>query len=305
MNAFLYIVTVLIWGSTWFAITFQLGVVPVEMSLFYRFALSAIALIGFCLATGRSLRFSRRDHLGFVLLGLFLFSANYYFFYITQTYLTSGLVAVIFSTIIFYNIAFGAILFRAPVRPRVVLGGIMGLGGLALVFSPELKSFDLSDAGAVGLGIGLLATSLASLGNMASVWNQKKSIPVIEANAIGMAYGSVFLLLIILFRGTPFVFEQTMPYTLSLLYLSLFGSVIAFGSYLSLLGRIGADRAAYATLMFPVIALLLSAVFEGYHLAPIAMAGFALVLAGNALALSTPRKKAGTDPVPDAPTNVT
>lgn len=286
MNAFLYIVTVLIWGSTWFAITFQLGVVPVEVSLFYRFGLSAFILIAFCLATGRSLRLPLRDHLNIAMLGFFLFSTNYFFFYIAQSYLPSGLVAIVFSTIIFYNIVFGAVLFRTPIRPRVALGGLIGLGGLALVFSPEIKTFDLSTAGATGLGIALWATSLASLGNMTSVKCQKKSIPIIEANAIGMAYGTLFLLVIILLRDADFAYEAGVSYTLSLLYLSLFGSVFAFGAYLSLLGRIGADKASYATVLFPVVALTLSTIFEGYQWTTVAVVGFALVLAGNALALS-------------------
>lgn len=294
MNAFLYIVTVLIWGSTWFAITFQLGVVPVEVSLFYRFGLSAIILIAFCLATGRSLRLPLRDHVSIAMLGFFLFSTNYFFFYIAQGYLPSGLVAVVFSTIIFYNIVFGAVLFRTPIRPRVALGGLIGLGGLALVFSPEIQTFDLSAAGATGLGIALWATSLASLGNMTSVKCQKKSIPVIEANAIGMAYGTLFLLVIIFLRGADFVYEASVPYALSLLYLSLFGSVFAFGAYLSLLGRIGADKASYATVLFPVVALTLSTLFEGYQWTTEAFVGFALVLVGNALALS--RSKAVSTP---------
>ena len=286
LNGFLYFTTVLIWGSTWFAITFQLGVVPVEVSLFYRFAISAVVLIVFCIASGRSLRFSVRDHITIAAMGFFLFSTNYIFFYTAQSYLTSGLVAVVFSTIIFFNIVFGAILFRTAVRARVAIGGLIGLVGLALVFLPELEQFSLADEGAVGLAIALFATSLASLGNMASVKNQKKSIPVIEGNAVGMAYGTAFLFVIAIFRGAEFTYEPTVSYTLSLLYLAVFGSVIAFGTYLSLLGRIGADRGAYATLLFPVVALFLSALFEGYHLTGIALIGFALVLAGNALALS-------------------
>ena len=285
LNIGLYTITVLIWGSTWYAITFQLGTVAVEVSLFYRFGLAAVILLAFCLATKRSLKFSARDHATIAAQGFFLFSINYFFFYIAQTYLTSALVAIGFSTIVFYNVVLGAMFFKTRVCARVVIGGLIGLFGLGLVFRPELKTFDLADGAMTGLGITLFATLLASLGNMASVKNQKKGISVIAANALGMTYGAVFLLILIALRGTPFTYEATAGYTLSLLYLAVFGSVIAFGSYLSLLGRIGADRAAYATVLFPVVALALSSVFENYQWTGVALLGFAFVLAGNVLAL--------------------
>ena len=145
-NVLLYLATVAIWGSSWLAITWQLGRVAPEVSIFYRMAASSALLIGWCLARRLPLRFSLEQHLWMALQGVLLFSANYIIFYFATFYLTSGLVAVAFSTIVIMNIAFGAFLLRSPVRPRVTLGAVVGLAGLMLVFWPDLAAFDTNSA---------------------------------------------------------------------------------------------------------------------------------------------------------------
>jgi drug/metabolite transporter (DMT)-like permease len=285
-NVLLYLATVAIWGSSWFAITYQLGVVAPEVSILYRFVLSVALLLSWCVLRRLPLRFTAREHLFMALQGVLLFSINYIIFYFATFYLTSGLVAVAFSTIVIMNIVFGAVLLEVPMRPRAVLGAVLGLGGLTLVFWPELATLDAGNAGLTGLGLSLLATVSASLGNVTSARNQRAGIPVIQGNAFGMAYGAAFTLAVALARGVPFIFEPRLPYVVSLIYLALFASVFGFGCYLTLLGRIGPDRAAYASVAFPVVALGLSTVFEGFEWTKLAFAGIVLIVIGNVVVLT-------------------
>lgn len=240
-NATLYLITVLIWGSTWLAIKFQLGVVAPELSIAYRFALAASILIMFSLVRRLPLRFDIKSHGFFVLQGLLLFSLNYILVYLAEGYLTSGLVAIIFSLIIIFNVIFGAIFLGNPIRTRVMIGAVFGLAGLAFVFWPELSSFSLSSLQLLGLIMAFIATISASLGNVVSARNQRHELPVLQTNAYGMLYGALFMLILAFFRGAQLEFDTSPGYIVSLIYLAVFGSVIAFGSYLTLLGRIGLD----------------------------------------------------------------
>jgi len=282
----LYAITVLIWGSTWYVIKLQLGVVAPEVSVAYRFALAAALLVVWCILKGKDMRYAARDHVWMATQGLFLFSANYAVFYVATELVTTGLIAVVFSTIVGWNIVLGRIFFNTPVTMQMVLGTLCGIGGLALVFWPEVSILDLRDEGAYGLVLCIIATMLASLGNMASARNQKRGLPVLQVNAYGMAYGATFTALYAWSNGLAFNWDGSVQYISSLLYLSVLGSIIAFGTYLTLLGRIGAGKTAYASVLFPVVALSLSVWLEGYVFTPAAMVGAALVLIGNVLVLA-------------------
>ncbi len=284
-NTLLYLITVLIWGSTWLVITFQLGSVPPELSVAYRFALASMILFVYIAARRLPARFSFKQHIFFALQGLFLFSLNYILVYLAESFLTSGLVAIVFSTIIVFNVVFGTLFLRNPVRLRVVLGGTIGLLGLAVVFWPDLSTLDLSSERAVGLLLAFLATISASLGNIFSARNQRSKLPVVQTNAYGMAYGALLMFVLALVRGAPLTFDASSEYIFSMLYLALFGSVIAFGTYLTLLGKIGPDRAAYVTVAFPIIALALSTLFEGLTWTLLQIGGVLLVIAGNVIVL--------------------
>ena len=285
-NTLLYLVTVFIWGSTWLAITYQLGVVPPEWSVAYRFFLAAALLFIYSKLRGLQLRFTLHEQFFIALQGLLLFSANYILVYYSELYITSGMVSVLFSSIIVFNVFFGALLLRSPVRGRVLLGSLVGISGLALIFWPEMQGVDLQGTRLLGLGLALLSALSASLGNIVSARNQQNRLPVIQTNAYGMLYGAILTSVVALLRGAPLAFDGSAGYLGSLFYLALFGSVIAFGSYLTLLGRIGADRAAYVTVLFPVIALLLSALFENLQLDWVQFSGFALVILGNGLVVN-------------------
>ncbi len=292
-NLGLYTATVLIWGSTWIGIKFQLGVVDPVLSVAYRFTLAALIMFVFCKLRGVSLRFTFRQHLFIALQGIFLFSINYLLVYLAELYLTSGLVAVIFSTLVFMNIIIGAIFLKTPVRINVVLGAVIGLIGIALVFLPELNAFNLQDAGFVGVLLAFGSVVSASFGNIASARNQREELPLVQTNAFGMAYGALLMYIYALIQGTPFQFDWSFSYVSSMIYLAVFGSILAFMAYLTLLGRIGADKAAYATLLFPIIALGLSTLFEGYRWTMLALLGIILVLVGNFLVLFWKRKSSG------------
>lgn len=297
----LYTITVLIWGSSWFAITLQLGTVHPMWSVAYRFSVAAALLLLFCIGSGRRLRFSLRDHVFLALQGLFLFSLNYILFYFVTQHLTSGVVAVTFSTIVFMNIVNGSLIFRAPVSARVIAGAFLGLIGISLVFWPELRTLDTSTMALRSLGLAVLATWVASLGNMVAVRNQRRGLPVIQSNALGMAYGTGFTVVAALLTGMQPTFDWSVAYIGSLFYLSLFATIIAFGAYLTLLGRIGADRAAYASVLFPIVALAISTVLEDYRWSTAALVGVATVLAGNLLVLTrTAEMRSATAPASEA-----
>ena len=284
-NTLLYITTVLIWGSTWLAITFQLGTVPAELSVAYRFALASFILFIYILIKRLPLRFSWKEHRFFALQGLLLFSLNYILIYVAEIYLASGLVAIIFSMIVIFNVIFGTIFLRNPIRIRVVVGGIIGLIGLTLMFWPELSMLKLSSQRATGLILAICGTLSASLGNIVSARNQRRSLPVVQTNAFGMAYGAFVMFFLAIIKGSSLTFDFSAEYLLSLLYLSLFGSVIAFGTYLTLLGKIGPDRAAYVTVTFPIIALLLSTFFEDLAWTFLQICGVLVVIVGNVIVL--------------------
>jgi len=288
--AILYTLTALIWGSTWLAITFQLGSVDPEISVVYRFALASGILFVYSLIRRLPMRFTFREHGFMALQGLTLFSINYILVYVAELHLASGYVAIVFSLIVVFNVLFGAAFLRNPVRPRVLLGGSIGIVGLSMVFLPGLGGLSLSAGAGLGIVLALVGTIIASLGNMVSARNQRHKIPVVQANAYGMGYGALITLGIAVVRGSEVSFDASPEYVLSLLYLALFGSVIAFGSYLTILGRIGPDRAGYIAVLFPIVALLFSTAFEGLTWEPITVLGVGLVLVGNVIAMTRRRR---------------
>jgi drug/metabolite transporter (DMT)-like permease len=284
-NTALYVITVLIWGSTWLAIEFQLGVVEPEVSVVYRYAIASVVLFIYCKINKLRLLFDLKYHVWFVLLGAFLFSLNYIFAYRAQVHITSALAAIAFSTMLWINIVLSRLIFGTRAGPRVLIGAFLGILGIVTLFAPQVSEVSLSDEVFIGSILALLGALTASIGNMVSQGAQRRALPVMQANAWGMLYGAILTAIIALFQGQAFTFDATFTYIASLAYLALFGSVVAFGAYLTLLGRIGAHKAGYATVMFPVVALVLSILFEGLGLDMSIVLGTALVLLGNLLVL--------------------
>jgi drug/metabolite transporter (DMT)-like permease len=187
------------------------------------------------------------------------------------------------------NLVNGRLFLGTAIEFQVLLGGALGLAGLVLMFWPEMAAVNFSGPVITGLLLSFAATYLASLGNITSARNQRMRLPVVQTNAYGMAYGTLCMSLMALAADVPLAIDLSPTYLFSLLYLALFGSVIAFGCYLSLVGRIGPGRAAYATLLFPVVALALSTFWEGYQWSLTGVSGILLILGGNYLALARKR----------------
>ncbi|AOE49437.1 DMT family transporter [Kangiella sediminilitoris] len=282
----LYFLCVLIWGSTWFAIEYQLEGVAHEYSSFYRFALAAILLWLYCLFKKLSLKFSLIQHLWLILLGSCMFSMNYILIYDAQEYLSSAMASVIFSAVLIVNIINSRIFFKTPITLRVAIGSLLGLVGMVLIFWDELSHFNLENTAVYGLVLAIMAVLMASVGNLVSVQTQKYDLPVIQMNAYGMAYGAIVSLIIGLIQGKPITYNLSLSYNISLVYLSLFGSVFAFGCYLTLLRRIGVHKASYAVVLFPAVALIISTLFEDFEWTWSVALGILFIAAGNTFVIN-------------------
>ncbi|MCX2723908.1 DMT family transporter [Roseibium salinum] len=281
----LYAITVLAWGFSWIAMKGQVATVAPEVSVFWRFVLAAAIMMAWARYRGHRMTFRLQDHLRFAGLGALLFSTNFTLFYYGASHLPSGLLAVIFSTTSIFNLFLGLILFGQRPNMLALAAGLLGITGIGLMFWPQLAGAEFNDGGAFGLAMCIGGTLSFCLGNMLSADTQRRGIAVTPATAWGMVYGMVFLGVVSALRGQSFAIEWSASYLGSLVYLAVIASVIAFASYLTLLGRIGSARAGYATVLFPLVALTLSTLFEGYQWTPLAAAGVLCVLGGNLMML--------------------
>lgn len=290
-SVILFIATVLIWGTTWIAITFQVGDALALVSVFYRFALAAAVLLGWLAITGRLRAPQRRvDHLFLAAQGFCLFSMNFVCFYYAALYLPSGLLSVIFSLATIYNAVNARIFFAEPIAPRAVLAAALGSAGLTLIFSRDLL-VEFSPDALRGLGLAALGTLFFSLGNMVSRRNSAAGLPPALSSGWGMAYGVVLLAVLVVYSGADLSAPMRFSYFAALFYLAVFGSVLAFTFYLTLVDRIGSSRAAYATVMFPVVALTISTFAEGYVWDAAAVIGVALTMVGNIVMFAPARSR--------------
>jgi drug/metabolite transporter (DMT)-like permease len=282
----LYGATVLVWGTSWIAIRAQLGVVSPEVSVLWRFVLAAALMVAFALWRGERLGgYSAGLHLRFAGTGLSLFCVNFVLFYYGGLTVPSGLLAVVFSLASVMNLVLGAVLLGNRIEPRVAAGGVVGFAGIGLLFWPQIAASGFDRGALVGLAFCVAGTLSFCLGNMLTSTIQRRGVPVMASTAWGMLYGVLALLALCLVQGHAFIIEPTWRYLWSLLYLATGASVIAFGCYLTLLKRIGAARAAYATVLFPIVALAISTAVEGYRWTVPAAAGAVLALLGNVLVL--------------------
>lgn len=289
-NLLLFMTCAGIWGSTWLTIKFQLGTHndsnpdPV-ISVFYRFLISTILLFSFATLMKKRVKFSKKTHLFFFAQGACNFSINYIFTYWAEQYAPSAIVATAFTLLVVYNILGMKLFFKRKIGVNVYLGALFGIIGILFIFGHELTSFKSGDSDLRGLGLGLVATLFASAGNLLSYKNHINNIPVTLSNAWGMLYGSITTLVIALIMHKPITFTNSPTYWYSLLYLSLFGTVIAFGAYLTLVGKIGAEKAAYVSVLSPMIAVILSALFENFKITSLMIVGLTFCLLGNILTI--------------------
>ncbi|RDX37672.1 DMT family transporter [Kangiella sp. HD9-110m-PIT-SAG07] len=282
----LYALCVLIWGSTWFAIEYQLDGVAHEYSTFYRFALAALLLWLYCWVKKLPLKFNLLQHLWLILLGVCMFSLNYILLYQAQEYLSSAMASVIFSSVLIVNIVNSRIFFKTPITLRLAIGSALGLIGMVFIFWDELNNFSLENTAVLGLSLAILGVLAASIGNLVSVQTQKYDLPIIQMNTYGMGYGALFSLFVGLAQGKEITYNLSLSYNISLVYLALFGSVFAFGCYLTLLRRIGVHKASYAVVLFPAVALIISTLFEGFQWTWTVAVGILLIAAGNVFVIN-------------------
>jgi drug/metabolite transporter (DMT)-like permease len=289
MNVLLYLAVVLIWGTTWIAITLQQeGSVAITVSIAYRFLISALVMMIGMLLIRRLRRISLRDHLFCILQGCCVFGFNFYCFYQAAAYINSGLESVIFSMAVLFNTINGFIFFRQRPSPNLLPAAVLGLTGIVALFWQDLMATQMAPELLKGIGLSALGTFGFSLGNMISSRHQRRGLDVLSTNTYAMTYGALLMTMVALVQGASFQIEFNTSYIGSLLYLAIFGSVIAFAAYFSLLGRIGAGAAAYSTLLFPLVALSISTVYEGYQWHLNAVIGLCLILLGNLVMFSKP-----------------
>ena len=282
-----FVACVAIWSTTWLAITYQLGTVPPEMSVAYRFLLASLLLFAWCVIRGLPLRFSAREHGWLALFGLGTFGVGYVFVYYAEEHVVSGLVAVGTSASPLLGMLGMRLFFGTPITGRIAVASLLGIGGIAIVFYPELARIQGSVETAKGALFTMLSVLISTGGSMVAYRNQRAGIPLWQGMAWGMLYGAMSALAIGLTSGKAPGFLTTTAYVLSLIYLAVLGSIIAFASYLTLLKRVGAARAGYIGVMVPILALLLSAAFEGFRFHALTWIGIGVSVAGNVLILRT------------------
>lgn len=288
MNALLYCLVVVIWGTTWIAIYLQQGPVAAPVSIFWRFAVATALMMVIMLLRGKLRTLSLRDHLFCLLQGSCVFCFNFWCFYTAAAWINTGLESVIFSMAVLFNAVNSFFFFGQKPPLRFYCAAALGLTGIVTLFWHDLMSSGFSGSLLLGIGLSALGTFGFSLGNMISLRHQKKGLEVMTTNSWAMLYGTLLIATIALVRGDNFTPQWTFSYLGALLYLAVFGSVIAFGAYFTLVGRIGPSNAAYSTLLFPLVALSFSTVYEGYSWQVNAVAGLVLILVGNLVMFARP-----------------
>ncbi|MDR9890409.1 DMT family transporter [Pseudenterobacter timonensis] len=288
MNALLYGLVVAIWGTTWIAIFLQQGSVAAPVSIFWRFAVASLTMIVVLVALKRLRRITLQDHLFCLLQGCCVFCFNFWCFYTAAAWINTGLESVIFSMAVLYNAINSFLFFGQRPPARFWTAALLGLLGIVTLFWDDLLHSGWSRELLLGIGLSALGTYGFSLGNMISLRHQRRGLETMTTNAWAMLYGTLVMGAIALARGDSFVLEWTVSYLGALLYLALFGSVIAFGAYFTLVGRIGPGRAAYSTLLFPLVALSISTVYEGYVWQMNGVLGLLLILTGNLVMFAKP-----------------
>lgn len=291
MSGFLFFITVLFWGTTWIAIKFQLTSVAPEVSLVYRFAAASIIFFIWAALRRQKLRVGATNHRYLAMLGFLMFGMNYLLTYWAAGAITSGLLATVFSLAPVVNIVFDRIFFARPIELRMLLGALLGTSGIALIFWPEFSNLALGNEVLLSLFFCFCAIISFSLGNMISVRNHAVALPVLTCNAYGMLYGALFLSLFATLNGNSFTFDSSVSYVSSLIFLIVVGTVLSFVCYLTLMSRIGPSRAAYTTIFFPIVALLISTYYENFQWTTANFAGVAMALCSSLFVIKRPTPK--------------
>jgi drug/metabolite transporter (DMT)-like permease len=284
-NVSIFAGCVLIWGTTWLAITYQLGPVAPEVSVSHRFFLAALIIAAWCRFRGLSLRFALAEHAALALMGVAMYGISYVFVYHAEQHLASGLVAIGYSASPLLSTLGTRLFFKQPVTARMALGSAFGITGITLVYWPEFAHLAQSRGVVLGAAFTLFAVLISTAGGLLAQRNHQRNLHGWPTMVWSMGYGALASLAVALALGRPYAIDLSAPYLFSLVYLSLLGTVVAFAGWLTLVGRIGAPRASYVGVMAPVVALFVSTWFEGFVWHLLTAAGVAVSIAGNVLVL--------------------
>ena len=284
----LFAICVLTWGTTWYAITWQVGTVAPEVGVAVRFALAGALVLGIAAASGQSLRFGARAHALFALQGAFMYGISYVCIYHAEKHLVSGLVAVGYSAAPLVSGVGAWLLFGAPLSSRFLAGGLIGIAGVALIFWPEFGKATGDRSTLVGIAFTVTALLMSVAGSLAASRNRHRGLPFWPALGWGMVYGALTCVVIAVARGESFALQAGALWWGSLVYLALIGSVLTFACYLTLQDRIGPGPAGTIGVMTPLLALAVSMLLEGYRPDSLTALGASLAVAGNSLMLMRP-----------------
>ena len=277
----------IIWGLTWAAIKYQFNSADAGAAVFYRFLCSSLILFAFVIVKKLPLRFKKIDHFYFAAQGLFMFCLNYNLTYWAEELAPSALVALAFTALIYFNLFGGKIFLRLPINLQVLYGAAVSFLGMGFIAYNELAHQELHSTSLIGFFISLVATLSASAGNLVSIKNREKKIPIASNNAWGMLYGSLLTLSYCLISNRSLALHNIdQSFVWSFIYLSLFGTVLSFGAYLKLIETMGPSKAAFTSVVSPIIAVAASMVLENLKLNTALVAGILFCILGNIIALT-------------------
>jgi len=289
-----FILITLIWGSTWIVIKDQLGTVPPTWSVTYRFMIAAAGMFAFARYSGAPLRIGRKGHLLAMAFGIPQFVLNFNFVYAAEHYITSGLVAMVFALLMVPNSILAWLFLKDRVTWRFAIGSAIALIGVSLLFVQEMRASEAEPREVlIGIGLTVLGVLGASVANIMQATQRLRERPIASMLAWGMVYGVIVNAIIAFTLYGPPVVETRPAYWLGLVYLGLVASALAFTFYFGIIRAIGPGKAAYSSVIVPIIAMAFSTVFEAYVWSPLAIGGGLLAMTGMVIALKARRAPAG------------
>lgn len=288
-NIVLFLGALLFWSATWSIIGLTQVNIDLDptISVFIRFILAGLIILAYVILTNRKLIFSLKEHIYFFILGIFLYSGNYIFFYHSNVYLPSNIPATVFCLLTIFNILGEKFIFKKPITSMTLYGALLGITGIGIIFYQDFVNFDLNAGTTLGLMFALFATLSASAGNLIAIYNKRNyNIPLLQNVAFAMIYGALVALIVSFIKGAEFYIPiNNFSYLLGLAYLIIFGSIISFLCYIRFIENTSASTGGYIGVIMPILALIISMIFEDvkpdiFFLTglPVALIGLLLIL---------------------------
>ena len=287
LNLLLFLGALFFWSATWSIIGLTQVNIDLDptISVFIRFIIAGLIILIFVALTKKKLIFSIKDHLYFFVLGIFLYSGNYIFFYNSNVYLPSNIPATVFCLLTIFNILGERYIFNKPITTLTLFGATLGITGIAIIFFKDFLSFNLNSGTTLGLLFALLATLSASIGNLIAIYNKRNfNIPLLQNVAFAMIYGALVALIVSFIKGAEFYIPlKNLSYLLGQAYLIIFGSIISFLCYIRFIEKESATKGGYIGVVMPILALIIAMIFEDvkpdiYFLIGLPLALFGLIL---------------------------